>query len=68
SGAVHAVIVGSDEADAGEVTLRSLRADANEQRRVPRARLVDELKAASPSTPTTRDPSPGPQQEIEEHP
>jgi len=67
SGAAHAVIVGSDEADAGEVTLRSLRAVANDQRRVPRARLVGELKAAARSTPTTRDPSPGSQQEIEEH-
>jgi len=42
SGAAYAVIVGEDEVAAGEVTLRDLRGDA-EQERVPRADLVAHL-------------------------
>ena len=47
SGAVAAVLVGSDELEAGEVTLRPLRGHdgpGGEQRRVPRSALVDELR------------------------
>jgi histidyl-tRNA synthetase len=46
SGASVAVIVGSDELEAGEVTLRPLRGDG-EQRRVARAGLVAEVRAAA---------------------
>jgi len=53
SGATYAVIVGDDEAAAGEVTLRPLRADADgerpPQRRVPRDALVAELRADDPA-------------------
>ena len=48
SGARFAVLVGSDELDAGEVTLRALRhevpAGDEAQRRVARADLIDELR------------------------
>ena len=44
SGARFAVIVGSDEAEAGEVTLRAMRDDAAGQARVRRDRLIDELR------------------------
>lgn len=43
SGARFAVIVGSDELDAGEVTVRDLR-DGGAQRRVPRPDLIDDLR------------------------
>jgi len=43
SGAKVALIVGEDEAAAGEVTLRPLRDDGASQRRVARVHLVDEL-------------------------
>ena len=41
SGARHVVIVGEDEAAAGEVTIRDL--DTKEQRRIPRTDLIREL-------------------------
>lgn len=51
SGARFAVLVGPDEAEAGEVTLRALRGHATAggdaetaQRRVPRSQLIDELR------------------------
>ncbi|MFN7969479.1 MAG: histidine--tRNA ligase [Acidimicrobiales bacterium] len=43
SGARFALLVGSDELDAGEVTVRDLRGDAD-QRRVPRDHLIDDLR------------------------
>jgi histidyl-tRNA synthetase len=50
SQARYAVIVGDDEAAAGEVTLRPLRGDSDgerpPQRRVPRGRLIDELRSS----------------------
>jgi len=44
SGALVALVVGDRELEAGTVTLRPLRSDA-EQRNVPRAAIVEELKA-----------------------
>ena len=49
SGAAFAVIIGDDEANAGEVTLKSLRADGeerNEQKRVSVDRVADEIMNA----------------------
>jgi histidyl-tRNA synthetase len=43
SGARFAVLVGSDEQEAGEVTVRDLRTDAA-QRRVPLDGLIDDLR------------------------
>lgn len=43
SGARFALLVGSDELDAGEVTVRDLRGDG-EQRRVARDELIDDLR------------------------
>ena len=43
SGARFALLVGSDELDAGEVTVRDLRSGAD-QRRVPRDHLIDDLR------------------------
>jgi histidyl-tRNA synthetase len=44
SGAALALIVGADEAEAGEVTVRSLRGERTEQVRVPRDKVVDYVK------------------------
>jgi len=44
SGAALALIVGADEADAGEVTVRPLRGERGEQVRVPRDKVVDYVK------------------------
>ena len=44
SGALVALVVGPQEVEAGTVGLRPLRSDA-EQRSVPRAAIVEELKA-----------------------
>jgi histidyl-tRNA synthetase len=51
SGAALAVIIGDDEAEAGEVTLKALRADAegrprSEQKRVSVERIADEIMSA----------------------
>ena len=49
SGAAFAVIIGDDEAQAGEVTLKALRApdtQRNEQKRVGVDRLADEIMNA----------------------
>ena len=49
SGAIFAVIIGDDEAQAGEVTLKALRAsegEANAQKRVPVDRLGEEIMNA----------------------
>ena len=43
SGARFALLVGSDELDAGEVTVRDLR-EGGEQRRVARDHLIDDLR------------------------
>lgn len=43
SGARFALLVGSDEEEAGEVTVRDLRG-GGEQRRVPRTELIDDLR------------------------
>jgi histidyl-tRNA synthetase len=42
SGAAFALIIGSDELSAGEVTVRDLRGDSG-QARVPRSELIDHL-------------------------
>jgi len=44
SGARHAVIVGDDEAGAGDVSVKSLRDGAREQRRAPVAAAADWIK------------------------
>ena len=44
SGARHAVIIGDDEAAAGQVTLKPLR-DASEQIRVDVAQAIESLKS-----------------------
>jgi len=44
SGAALALIIGADEAEAGEVTVRSLRGERSEQMRVPRDKVVDYVK------------------------
>jgi histidyl-tRNA synthetase len=44
SGAALALIIGADEAAAGEVTVRSLRGDRGEQVRVPREKVADYVK------------------------
>ncbi len=44
SGAAVALIVGADEAAAGEVTVRTLRGERGEQVRVPREKVVDYVK------------------------
>jgi histidyl-tRNA synthetase len=44
SGARLALIVGADELDAGEVTVRPLRGEHGEQRRVPRPDIVKFVK------------------------
>ena len=49
SGAAFAVIIGDDEAAAGEVTLKALRAEdgqRNEQKRVSIDRVADEIMSA----------------------
>ncbi|MDR0578209.1 MAG: histidine--tRNA ligase [Candidatus Accumulibacter sp.] len=46
SGAAFAVIIGDDEAGAGEVTLKALRAEGNEQKRVGLDRVADEIMNA----------------------
>ena len=43
SGARFALLVGSDEQEAGEVTVRDLRGDGD-QRRVARDQLIDDLR------------------------
>jgi histidyl-tRNA synthetase len=43
SGAAFAVIIAEDEQAAGEVTLRDLRGDADQQR-VPRDAIIDHLR------------------------
>ena len=68
SGALVALVVGPQELEAGTVGLRPLRSDAA-QRSVPRAAIVDELKALllaeagtelrrHPDTPTPRHAEP----------
>ena len=44
SGAAMALIVGADEAEAGEVTVRPLRGERGEQVRVPRDKVVDYVR------------------------
>ena len=44
SGATMALIVGADEAEAGEVTVRPLRGERGEQVRVPRDKVVDYVR------------------------
>jgi histidyl-tRNA synthetase len=44
SGAALALIVGADEAEAGEVTVRPLRGERGEQVRVPRDKVVDYVR------------------------
>ena len=46
SGAAFAVIIGDEEAEAGEVSLKALRAEGNEQRRVGVDRIADEIMKA----------------------
>ena len=58
SGASVAVLVGQDEADAGEVTLRPLLGQG-EQRRVPRDAVLSALRPLLDAVPAT-DPSPSP--------
>jgi histidyl-tRNA synthetase len=57
SGAAHAVIVGDDEAAAGQVTVRPLAEFGAEQVRVPRSELVDHLSAAMSSHGAPTDPN-----------
>lgn len=57
SGAAHAVIVGDDEAAAGQVTVRPLAEFGVEQVRVPRSELVDHLSAAMSSHGAPTDPN-----------
>ena len=66
SGALVALVVGPKELSRGMVGLRPLRSD-EEQRTVPRAAIVDELKAfladaalaeAGPTATSTRSPAP----------
>lgn len=59
SGARWAAIVGEDERDAGEVTLRPLVGDG-EQRRVARADLVGALTARQPADPPSPSATPEP--------
>jgi histidyl-tRNA synthetase len=60
SGALVALVIGPHELAAGTVGLRPLRSDAD-QRSVPRAGIVDELRAFLAETESAPAPAPGPE-------